>query len=430
MPKISRAVLALALCIPLLHACGSSDDGYVRLVNATTDYSSLDLYQSTNQLGDSVDSNTVGSYADLSAGSYTINVRSTGSSTNAASLSQTVAKGDHFTLVAYMKAGALTTTTLTDSESDPDSGYAKLRVFNAASSSVSSLDVYVTSNACSSLTTSDTAVASSVTGLQSAYSTIVAASAGTAWHVCVTAAGSRTDVRLDIPSVTFTSKEIATLVLTQSTGGYLLNGLVLDQKKTLTSYANTNVRLRLVAAAANGAAVSATANSTALASSSASPTVGTWKTVTAGDLSLTLSIGGVSVTKTGLTAAAGGDYSLLVAGDSGSPTISLLTEDDTPSTSTTSPVKMRFVNALNGLSGDVQLSVNGVTIGDSIAFGAISDSTNVAASAGVASLQAQQAGSTLWSATDQTLTSGAVYTVFLLGDSSGTASGVLRVNNN
>ncbi len=429
MPTISRAALALALSVPLLHGCGSSSDGYVRLVNATTDYSSLSLYESTSEVTDSVDADSVGSYGGLDAGTYTLNVRSTGSSSNAATTSQTVAKGDHFTLVAYVNGGALETTTLTDNESAPSSGYAKLRVFNAASSSVASVDVYVTSNACASLTSADTAVATAVTGLQSAYSTVVAATAGSNWHVCVTGAGSRTDVRLDIPSVTLTSQEIATLVVTKSTGGYLLNGLLLDQQKTLTSYANANVRLRLVADAASRATVSATANGTTLASSSTSPTVGTWKTVTAGDLSLTLSIGGVAITKTGLTAAAGGDYTLLVAGDTGSPTINLLTEDDTPSTSTTSPVRMRLVNGLNGNSGDVMLTANGVSVGDSVAFGAMSDAVNLAASSGAEDLLVTQAGSTLWEATDQTLTSGSVYTVFLLGDS-GSATGVLRVNNN
>ena len=46
MPSTSRAALALALCLPLLHACGgSADEGQVRLVNASSDWHFVDLQQ-------------------------------------------------------------------------------------------------------------------------------------------------------------------------------------------------------------------------------------------------------------------------------------------------------------------------------------------------------------------------------------------------
>ena len=44
--KTWAASLAVALTLPFLHGCGddNANDGSVRIVNATTDYSSIDLY--------------------------------------------------------------------------------------------------------------------------------------------------------------------------------------------------------------------------------------------------------------------------------------------------------------------------------------------------------------------------------------------------
>ena len=429
MPSTSRAAFALALCIPLLHACGgASDDGYVRLVNASTDYSAISLYESGDAVGDAVAADTVGAYASVGADTYEFDLRTAGSSSTAASVSQAVAKGDHFTLVGYVDAGALKTAMLTDDADPPDAGYASLRIFNAAPAVAVSVDVYVTATACASLTSADSPVASAVTGLQDGYASVVAASAGSAWHVCVTGTGDRTDLRLDIPALTLTSRQIATLILTKTGGGVLMNGLLLNQQGTLTSYANTNARLRLVADAASGGTVSASANGTTLGAGVVSPTVGAWRTVSAGDLALTLSIDGVAVPKTGLSVTAGGDYTLLVAGSAGAPTINLLADDDSAPTSTSLPVRMKLVNGLNGATGGAMLTANGVVVGDSVAFGAASDDANIAASSAAADLQATSAGTTLWEVSGQTLASGSVYTVFLLGDV-GAPKGVLRVDN-
>ena len=429
MPKTSRAALALIFCLPLLHACGgSSDDGYVRLVNATSDYSTISLYESDNAVGAAVASDTVGSYAGVGADTYEFDLRTAGSSSTAASTSQAVAKGDHFTLVAYVDAGTLKTATLDDDEDTPSSGYASLRIFNAAPAVAAGVDVYVTATACASLTGADTPTATDVTGVQGGYTSVVAASAGSSWHVCVTGTGDRTDLRLDIPALTLTSQQVATLILTKTGGGVLMNGLLLDQQGALTSYANTDVRLRLVADAASGGVVSASANGTTLGTSYASPTVSAWRTVSAGDLALTLSIDGVALTQTGLTAAAGGDYTLLVAGTAGAPTITLIADDDSAPTSTTLPVRMKLVNGLNGISGSAMLTSSGVVVGDSVAFGAASADANIAASSAAADLQVTSAGTTLWEMSGQTLTSGSVYTVFLLGDATA-PKGVLRVDN-
>jgi hypothetical protein len=429
MLPISRAALTLAFCIPLLHACGgSSDEGHVRLVDASTDYGTISLYESGNELGSAVAADTVGGYAGVSAGTYEFDLRTAGSSSTAASISQAVATGDHFTLVGYVDAGTLKVATLTDDEDKPSSGYASLRIFNAAPAVAASVDVYVTATACVSLTSADAPVAAAVTGLQDGYAAVVATSSGSAWHVCVTGTGDRADLRLDIPALTLASRQVATLILTKTSGGVLMNGLLLNQQGTLAAYANASARLRLVADAASGGVVSASANGTTLGTGYASPTVSAWRTVSAGDLSLALSIDGVAITKTGLSAAAGGDYTLLVAGTANAPTIKLLADDDSAPASTSLPVRMKFVNGLNGGTGSAMLTSSGVVVGDSVAFGAASDDANIAASSAAADLLVTSAGTTLWEMSGQTLTMGSVYTVFLLGDAAA-PKGVLRVDN-
>jgi len=82
----------------LLSGCGggsSSSNGYVRLVNATTAYSSLSLYSSTTLLESSVASNTVGSYVGLGGATYTFNLAGPDSTSTVATYAGTVATVNH-----------------------------------------------------------------------------------------------------------------------------------------------------------------------------------------------------------------------------------------------------------------------------------------------------------------------------------------------
>ncbi|MET0384126.1 MAG: DUF4397 domain-containing protein [Burkholderiaceae bacterium] len=427
-----RAALALALLLPLLNGCGIDDidAGHVRLVNATTEFGTMDLYESTTELSGGTASNAVGAYQDVDKGQAVFNVKNGGSSSTSATTTQTVSKDAHYTIVAFVNANALQTAWLTDDEPTPDPGVAKLRVFNAAPGEAAGVDVYVTTNACGALTIADTAVASDVTGLQGSYSDLTAAAGGVTANICVTATGDKGDLRLAIPSLTLTNRQVATLILTKTAGGILMNGLLLNQQGTLTGYPNSSARVRLVADAAGAGLVAATFNGTDLGSS-ASPNVGSYTTVGAGPVTLGLTINGTAVGAAALSTAAGGDYTLLVAGSVASPTIALLADDNIASTSTSLPVSMRLVNGLNGVGGAATLTANGSVIGGGTAFGAASAYTNVAASAGVAELTAKSGGATLWDVTAQTLTSGNVYTVFLLGDAAPASSidGELRADN-
>jgi hypothetical protein len=421
----SLSALALALTFPLLlNGCGLDDaqDAQVRLVNATTEYDTMDLYD-VNSDGDSslfisgTASNAVSSYQGLSEGSYTFKILGAGGSSAASSTSGSVTKQDHFVLVSYLSGGALTTLLMGEDESAPASGNAKLRILNGAASEVGSVDVFVTSHECTALTDTDTAFATSVSGLQDSFGEIVTSSAGSSWNLCVTGAGSKSDLRLAITGAAFKNKQISTLILTRTSGGVLVNGMLLDQQGSLVSYTNTLARVRLVADAANSGQVSATVNNVALAVDQISPQIGTYQSISSGALTMSLSIGGTAVTTTPLTVDAGGDYTLLVAGTAAAPTIALLADNNTPSTSTSLPVKMRLVNGLNNLDTPASLTASGSLVASGIAFGSASGYGTLAANSGTADILVNSGGATQFSLADQTLVSGGIYTVFLLGDS-------------
>jgi hypothetical protein len=421
----TRVTLAFALAFPLLllGSCGNEEaqDAQVRLVNATSEYATMDLYtinsknEQTRFIGGTPSYGASG-YSGLFEGSYTFQIVGAGGSSAASSTTGSVTKQNHFAVLSYLTGGTLTTVLVPEEESAPSSGNAKLRILNGAAQEVGGVDVYVTSHACNALTNIDTPFASGVTGLQTSFGQIITTSAGTSWNICVTGTGNKIDLRLAAPSVAFANQQVSTLILTHSAGGVLLNGMLLNQQGALTPFTNSLARVRLVADAAGNGTVSATVNNVVLATDQHSPQVYDYQPITSGPLTLALSIDGTAVTTTPLTTAAGADYTLLVAGTPGAPTIALLPDDNTPSSSIAVPVKMRLVNGMNNLGVPASLTAAGTPVGTAIPFGAASTYQSLASNDGTADVQVTAAGSTLFDLPDQTLSSGGVYTVFLLGD--------------
>jgi hypothetical protein len=421
-----RFLLSFALA-SLLAACGGgslpSDDGNVRLVNATSSFASLDLAATNNVVVSAVTPLSGSPFAALKNGNYAIDVRATGSGTALVTGSLSLAKKDFQTVVAYSTAGTLAMQVLSDKESDPSSGNAKVRVFNAASGDTGALDVYLFNGACSALVASGAApFAAAISGLQAAY-TQVTASATTSYHVCVTTPGDKTEVRLDIPSLVLSDQRIVTIILVSSSGGFLVNGLTLDQQGALAQTASGSARVRVAASLSPATPVSVTVNGTAVAAGLGTPGVSPYQLVTSGTLNVTIN-GAAYTPATALTVASGADATLLLTGPT--PTVTLLADDNTASSSTTRPVKIRLVNGLNGSNGAVALTVNNAPVGTTTAFGTASGYSLVPASAALASLQATSGVLTYYLATGVTLSTGGVYTLFLIGNAtSAPSAGVL-----
>jgi hypothetical protein len=422
----TRAALALVLAIPplLLGGCGNDDaqDAQVRLVNATSEYPTMDLYtvdskNESNKFISGTPSFNVSSYSGLFGGSYTFKILGAGSSTAAAQVTGDVTKQKHFAIIGSLSGGAATALFVPEDEDAPASGNAKVRILNAASAEVGGVDVYVTSSACNNLQDTDTALATAVSGLQTGFNEIITTSAGSTWNVCVTGTGSKTDLRFAANAVKFADTEVATLILTHTSGGTLLNGMVLEQQGALTAFTNTLARVRVISDAANGATVSATINNVVLASAQPSPNIGDYAAIPSGPLTMVLSIGTTAVTTTPLTATAGSDYTLLVASTAGAATVELLPDDNKPSTSTTVPVKMRLINGLNGIGSiTASATANGTSVASGIPFGAASSYKLLASSDGTATVLVNYGADAPLSFLNQTLQSGGIYTIFLIGD--------------
>ena len=418
------AALAAAFTLPLLSGCGNDDaqKGEVRIINATTEYTSLDLYtQNSDGSSSLVVSGTAAGaasgYTGVDRGTYTFQVKSTSGAGTAATTTGTVTKTDHFSVVTSLTGGKAVATFLTDEEASPASGNAKLRIFNAASGEAPSVDVYLSTNACDALTVTDTPFATAVTTLQTTYGQLTG---GTTWNVCVFANGDTTTLLLDIPALTLKNQEIATLILTHTAGGVLLNGAVLDQQGAMTPYTSTLARVRVAADATvggTGGLVSVTINGTAVTSQAASPSVGSYVTIPSGALTTSITVDGT--TATGFTlpsAAAGSDYTLLVTGSQGNPAATLITDDNTPSTSTTQPVKARVINGVNTGSGTVSATVDAKTLGNA-AFGAASSYVTLVSTTGTSTVLPSIV-TTPTTLVNQSFTSGEVYTVFIWGNAS------------
>ena len=239
---------------------------------------------------------------------------------------------------------------------------------------------------CANLASSPSApLITAVTGLQASYTQVNASSGGTAYHLCVTASGDKTDLRLDIPLLTLKDGEIATVILTPSTGGVLLNGLVLDQQGSLVAAANASARMRLAVGATGGATVTATANGVSLGTNLPAPAVGSYVLIPSGPVTLATTVGGTALADPGLTAPPGADLTLLVAGPAGTAPM-LVSDNNSASTSTANPVKLRLVNGMAGITS-ATLTDNYINVGGAAAFGASSGYGQVQASAALALLQ-------------------------------------------
>ena len=418
-------LFTLLAVVPLvaLSGCGGNNDddgsGQVRLVNATTDYTSLDLYASDVLVTESVAQGGVGSYSGFSDGDIVFKLKRADSGITSLATSRTVSNGVNDSLIAYSTGGTLRTVYVADSEAAPTSGYAKLRIFNT-STEAGSVDMYITSVGGS--LDSISAVASSIAGERfSSYGEITAGS----YRLVVTGAGDKTDIRLDIPSITLSDQQIATLILTSTPGGVLVHGLLLNQGGTATAENNTSARVRLIANTTANGVVAATVNGNVLSAGLKSPIVGSYALIPAGALTTDIQVNGVSVPTSGLTATPGADLSLMVLGTPAAPQVTLLNDDNSPPITSTN-AKLRLVHAVNNLNGSITLTADYSAVATDVAFGTASTPVSVLNSTTYRLESTSPVFSDeLYLATDVNLQSTHVYTVFMLGDNT-TPLGVLR----
>ena len=425
-----RLLLGVAASAALLAGCGGGDvspnAGEVRLVNATNEFGTLDLYEGSERLSSGVAPFTAGKYEDLNKGVYDFSVRGGVAGATIATLEATLKKNEPLTLVAYSNAGTPALAAIDEEEEEPDKGTAKLRFFNTAASESGAIDAYLlaSTDACASLGAA-VAVASAVSDLQATFIDINPSGAAP-YRLCVTAAGNRTDVRLDA-TLAVEDRDIVTVVLTRTPGAVLLNGTVVVQEGDVTQAANTSARVRLAVGVGTGtvtASFDTASTSTSLGMNVPTGVVGTYQLVPTGTTLSVIWTGG-SVTLPAGTIAGGGDYTLLVTTDTPAATTAtatLLSDDNARSTNTAEPVKVRLVHGAT-TTNPIGMTVGSDFIGG-VAHGAASGYVLTEASpSGTTTKVEITDGGTILCTGLATLTATTVYSVFALGNLPGAPVG-------
>ncbi len=419
-----RWITALAAAALLLAACGGGDDNdrtkaKLRLVNASSAYAEIDLFVEDTLRQGSVGYGNTASYVEVDPGEADSKITRSGSTTALLSFTPGIERNKHYTVLAYGAEGALRQMLVDDNVGEPDSGRALLRVVNAAPDA-GKLDIY--------LTAADEPLASAVpvqAGAEYGVANGLLTVDSTSWRLRVTAAGSKTDLRLDLPALVLESKQVATLVLTPARGGVLMNTLLLTQQAGIARQDTALARVRVAAGVADSGAVSAAVGGRVLMASVGSPAVGLYALLPAGTQPVALAVNGTALATPAVTLAAGADYSLLVRGTPAAPRSGWI-EDDNHRAADSRQVRLRLVNGVADLAAPLSMTVDFVPVADGVTAGAASGYASLDATLTAQfSVTAAGLATPLFTAVDQPLVAGAVYTVFAVGAQSA-AVGILR----
>lgn len=431
--KPVRTYPPLLLALILLQGCGhhggsSTSQNTVRLVNGTSN--SLDMATGGTILASGVAYGTSSGNVTLNTGTYLIELENAGTGIPSAQINFSFSAAAPFTLVAYPSSQTLQIAQFVESEPAPAPGDGKIRIADL-STDAGNVDVYVSTDNnpaddvyAPGVVSPALLAANHLVQISSGVSSYFEIRANT-YHVWVTGAGDKTDLRLDMPSIAIADQQIATLALTSTTGGALVDGLLFNQEGAVAARQNTNARIR-IAANTTTALTSATAAGLSLLGG-VSPfniDVGSYVVVPAGSTPIALSSGaGIGSCTSPATTLHGEDLTLLVT----AATCTLIADDNTRPIG--SFAKLRLVNGVNGGS-NISLADNSVLIASDVALGQASIPTTNG-NQGLVSVSTTSLSNLIvspttpaFSAANVTLLAGGVYSLFMLGSSSA-ATGIL-----
>ena len=336
--------LAVTAGLALLAACGGAGfngpGATLRFVNATSAWPSLDLYVDGQRLFAAVAYGQGDRYASVDPDRAATQVRSAGASAALVSTTPALTRGRAYTLIAWGGEGAAKSL-LVDDEEAADAAAAKVRVVNAAGDA-GALEVFLLAPG-ETVATGSPSHTSLAAGNASGYAT---RAAGT-WRLRVIAAGDRNDPRLQA-ELPLAAGQVATLVLTPTTGGALVNALWLVHKGPVTALATSQARVRL--AAPQTGTVSATVGGVPMAVSESTPVLGAYVIVPAGAQPVSGNLDGVPLgwpsVQPDVVLAPGTDQTLLVRRLAGSVSATWVLDDNRAPTAD-GKAKVRLLNGLD-----------------------------------------------------------------------------------
>jgi len=358
----------------LLVACGGHNNGggtaapaNLRFVNASQGASLTLAVDGTAEFSNVAGAST-SDYASVAAGTHTVTVTGGNSSLASPAVSVPLNPAQAYSLVAYVRDGAVVASLVAESQVVPASGNATLGVANLSPDS-GGLDLYLVAPGTANLAGLAPVFQSVSYRAAPSWATFVA---GT-FDIVVTAAGNPNDVRQRLSSISVSGAQVVVLALTSTSGGALVNAALLTQAGTVQFIPTTNARVRVVSAlnVSSAIAVTATVDTTSLAPVFA-PNPGTYALVAGNTTAYAVSAGGVPIaTLPSATFATGGDFTVMVYGAAASPSVSILT-DINQQPILNGDVNLRLINAGVNVAGGLTLYDNNVQVASSVAYGTAS----------------------------------------------------------
>jgi hypothetical protein len=425
---IARLIALLLIPLLTLVGCGNtSDDSKVRLINATTDISSLSLFADDDKLNDAVAADSISAYGEVkSTTNFQAKLKRGGSETVLSNTTQNLARDYHYLAVAWGREGNVSLTFLGEEEDEPSSGQAKVRVFNTATDA-GSVDVYI-SDSTSALSSISPDVSNVDTGKVSGFSTV---NRGT-YRLRVTAAGDKDDLRLDTDSIVIGDKARITIIVQSGAGGVLTHSLIVSQQSELTVRKNASARVRSASSISSSGVVSTKVANVTVSNSLTSPSVGAYFLVPAGAQKTDITINGGVTTSSTFSFVAGGDYTIMSYGAVANPKQSFIVDDNrVPLTS--GKAKIRLIHGAEPYSS-ASMTYDSIAVTSEIPLGSASTSTNINPNSGNALIEVNAPSSstplyttekTGGGTTGATIDAKSVYTIFLLGGNT-TPRGIIR----
>lgn len=214
--RFSFALVALAAVA--VSACSDDDttnptpQGRVRVVHAVSDIAKTDVLLDGTKVKAGLDYKTADAYRLGSVGQRAIKVRKENATTDLVSVNQNVQADKDYTVIAYGSEAQPKSIVLTDDNSAPAAGKARVRVVHAADGEPN-VDVYVLEDA-GDLAGATAAATNIAPGAASAYITKDADT----YVVILTGVGNKTAV-LTVDNVDLTNGKVRTIVAVEKVGG-------------------------------------------------------------------------------------------------------------------------------------------------------------------------------------------------------------------
>lgn len=415
MAAAAALACALAAALPLAGCGGGADrtKAQVRLVNASSGYTSLEMRVDDQLRQTGVTYGNSANYVETEPGKTTT-IFATGGASALLTFTPSTSERKYYTVLAYGAAGSLKQVVIDENQGEPDTNRTLLRLVNAASD-IGPVDLYVTGTG-ESLSTAVPVRAGIAVDSIGTFDTL---NSGT-WRLRVTAAGSKDDLLVDIPSIAMGSKQVLSLVVTPAPGGILGRALLLAQQGGVTNYAASLARVRV---ASSLTATSARLGEENLLAAGNLPSVSAYKVLASGNQTLVATINNVAQNSLVKALTAGVDYTLLIHGSAAAPLYTWI-EDDNTKPADLSKAKVRLVSGIDDAGGNLSMTVDGLQVAAGVGAGGNSAYSPQPAST-TADIVVASPSTTLYSTVDQTFVAASNYTVFVLGSAS-SVTGILR----